>query len=236
MIALTGAGVLAVWSFLSNILFSFWPIVLLKPIASAKSRGRLVRDMLINWVILAVARVILFFNPDMTRWFIPEPQSTILFLLAGAVLDGVLILQPKRERQRQKTLEKARQLRSREQLLELSPVEFEEMVAELFRTLGHQAKRTGKSGDHGVDVIVKTRKGNTWIVQCKRWRRPVGENVVRDFYGTLKHEKAHGGLLIAVSGFSRAAQEWARGKPIRLMSGEEFISRWKKAMERTRAN
>ncbi len=234
MIALTGADVLAVWGFLSNILFSFWPIVLLKPVASTKSRGRLVRDMLINWVILAVARVVLFFTPDMTRWFIPEPQSTIFFFLAGAVLGGVLILQ--RERQKQKTLERARRLRSREQLLELSPVEFEEMVAELFRALGHQARRTGKSGDHGVDVIVKTRKGNTWIVQCKRWRRPVGENVVRDFYGTLEHEKAHGGLLIAVSGFSRAAQEWARGKPIRLMSGEEFISRWKKAMERTRAN
>ena len=118
---------------------------------------------------------------------------------------------------------------SQSDLLELDPGEFEDMTAELFRLLGHKAKRTGKSGDHGVDVVVKAKNGQKWIVQCKRWRKSVGESTVRDFYGTMQHEKATQGTIIATSGFSKPALEWAKGKPMHLYSGEDFINLWKRA-------
>ena len=210
-----------------DIVFDFWPLLLLgAPLRSRK--GNPVRIMFALWAFWAFVRVMLMFNPESITpsLLIPEPWNTLLFFATGAVLGGVLAVQGYFKRQ--KVLRQASRMQGREDLLALSPAAFEEMVAEMFRAMGHQAKRTGRSGDHGVDIVVRTRKGAKWIVQCKRWRKAVGEGVVRDFYGTLQHEKANGGIIIGVSGFSRSAREWAKGKPIRLVSGEELLRMWRK--------
>ena len=102
------------------------------------------------------------------------------------------------------------------------------MVAELYRAMGHQARRTGMIGDHGVDVVVKAKNGEKWVVQCKRWRTPAGESIVRDFYGMMQHEKAAQGAIIATSGFSQAAIEWAKGKPLYLYNSNDFLRLWNK--------
>jgi len=116
----------------------------------------------------------------------------------------------------------------------MPPHEFEEMAAALYRTMGHKARRVGKRGDHGVDVVVRAKNGDKWIVQCKRWRKPVGEFIVRDFYGTLQHEKATQGAIIATKGFTHAAKAWAKGKPIHLYSGEDFLVAWQRALNSQR--
>jgi len=156
---------------------------------------------------------------------ITEPASTILFFILGFTLIGLWVGLTYWGRSR--TRSKAFGL-STEGLLNLPPADFEEMVAELYRTMGHQAKRTGMSGDHGVDVVVKAKNGEKWIVQCKRWRTPAGETIVRDFYGTMQHEKAAQGAIIATSGFSQAAMEWAKGKPLYLYNGNDFLKLWEK--------
>jgi restriction system protein len=114
-------------------------------------------------------------------------------------------------------------------LLELSPREFEDMVVEVYRAFGHAAKRTGTTGDHGVDVVVETKKGEKLVVQCKRWRGNVGEPVVRDFYGVMQHEKADKGIIVTTGSFTPQAREWAKGKPILLHDGQEFLQIWERA-------
>ncbi|RMH36274.1 MAG: restriction endonuclease [Gammaproteobacteria bacterium] len=215
-----------------DVIFDFWPVLLLTPLKYR--RGNLVSNMLKLWVFWAVVRVLLVFNPEpiSASLVLPEPWSTSLFVVAGVILGAVWALQVSVSRNR--LLSKAKQIQSREDLANLSPVEFENMVVELFRAMGHQAKRTGKSGDHGVDVVVRTKKGEKWVVQCKRWRKSVGEGVVRDLYGTLQHEKADGGMIIAANNFSMPAREWVRGKPIRLISGDEFLRSWQKVMRKRR--
>jgi restriction system protein len=113
-------------------------------------------------------------------------------------------------------------------LVDLTPNEFEEMVAELYRLMGHRARRTGSIGDHGVDVVVNAKNGEKWVVQCKRWRTQVGESIIRDFYGMMQHEKAAQGAIIATSGFSQPAKEWAKGKPVYLCNGNDFLRSMKK--------
>jgi HJR/Mrr/RecB family endonuclease len=149
----------------------------------------------------AIIRIILFFNPEpiSKSLFIPEPFSTVLFFVTGFILISIWIGITYWKRSR--TRRKAFGITS-EGLLDLSPSDFEEMVAELYRGMGHQAKRTGSIGDHGVDVVVKAKNGEKWVVQCKRWRTPAGESIVRDFYGTMQHEKANQGAIIATEGFS----------------------------------
>jgi len=183
--------------------------------------------MVYVWGFWAIIRIILFFNPEplSKSLLIPEPLNTILFFATGFIL--ILILAGVTYWKRNRTRNKAFGL-SNEGLLNLPPAEFEEMVAELYRAMGHQAKRTGMSGDHGVDVVVNAKNGEKWVVQCKRWRTPAGESIVRDFYGMMLHEKAAQGAIIATSGFSQPAREWAMGKPLYLYNGKEFLRLWEK--------
>ena len=207
-----------------DLLFDFWPLLLLN---SINRQNTALRNMLWSWSGWAIIRILLFFSPDPLPpllALIPEPWNTVLFFLTGAILFSLSfgIKHWKEKRLKSKTLG----IRSVKELLDVSPIEFEDMVAALYQAAGHQAKRTGKSGDHGVDVTVKAKNGEYWIVQCKRWRKPVGEAIIREFYGTLLHEKAHQGAIVAASGFSKPAIEWAKGKPIVLYSGEDFLKSW----------
>jgi restriction endonuclease Mrr len=156
---------------------------------------------------------------------IREPLSTTLFFITGFVLATLNIL---------KGVVKSGSLRRKansfsvKDLDDLPPGEFEEMTAELFRALGYEAHRTKMIGDHGVDVVVKAKDGRKMIVQCKRWRGPVGEPMVRDFYGAMQHEKASKGTIFATNGFTNKAIEWAKGKPLLLYDGKKFLELWKK--------
>jgi hypothetical protein len=207
-----------------DMVFDFWPILLLSPLQNRRSG---IRNMVYVWGFWAIIRIFLFFNPEpiSKSLLIPEPLSTILFFGTGLILIIVWIgvIYWKRSRTRSKAFGL-----SSEGLLNLTPNDFEEMVAELYRAMGHQARRTGSIGDHGVDVVVNAKNGEKWVVQCKRWRTPAGEPIVRDFYGMMQHEKAAQGAIIATSGFSQPAIEWAKGKPLHLYSGNDFLRLWEK--------
>ena len=159
-------------------------------------------------------------NPSSKSLLIQEPLSTILFFTVGFILVSIWLSKSYLGRIHLRT--KLFGL-STEDLIELSPGEFEEMVAELYRSMGHKARRTGSIGDHGVDVVVNAKRREKWVVQCKRWRTPAGEFIVRDFYGMMQHEKAAQGAIIATTGFSQAAAEWAKGKPLYLYNGNDFL-------------
>lgn len=104
-------------------------------------------------------------------------------------------------------------------LLALSPSEFEAWVQQLFRSRGYFTQNTPDSGDHGVDLWVVSPQGERAIVQCKRYRGAVGEAAVRDLYGVMQHEAAPRGFLVTTGSISAAAGRWAQGKPIELIDG-----------------
>ena len=101
----------------------------------------------------------------------------------------------------------------------LSPSEFEEYVADLFRAKGYRAILRGKSGDKGVDVEV-FKKGRKAVVQCKRYSSSVSPEVVRELYGTSMHEKADHAFLVASAGIGVGGYTWAKGKPMTLIDGK----------------
>jgi len=211
----------------AHIVFSFWPLFILSPLGAKKVRGPLLPKILTAWGIAAVLRLLMLFAPaPIPLMLIPEPLSTYLFLLTGIGLLALHVWHTKRQQRlfRQKT----GGVNSVEDLLALSPAEFEAMVAALYQAAGHRARRTGTVGDHGVDVIVDAKNGEHWVVQCKRWRGNVGERIVREFYGVMQHEKAHRGVIVTTGRFTRPAQTWARGKPLALYDGEQFLRLWHK--------
>lgn len=108
------------------------------------------------------------------------------------------------------------------QLYDLSPAEFERYVAELFRQKGYEVQLRGRSGDLGVDILLTKADGRRAIVQCKRYRRQVGPDVVRELYGTLIHEGVDHAFLVTTAGISSSARRWAADKPMTLIDGEEL--------------
>jgi len=213
-----------------DLVFDFWPVALVTSVLGA--RRRFLRVALAMWAFFGLMRAILLFNPTPIKQslLIPEPQSTGWFLVVGAVLGLVQLGLIARDALRAPG-GRFSHVATVDDLLKLSPRAFEEMVTELYRAYGHDAKRTGSLGDHGVDIRVRAANGEKWVVQCKRWRTPVGEPVVRDFYGMMQHEKADKGAIVAVRGFTPQARDWAQGKPIILYDGNEFLKAWKRAVK-----
>jgi hypothetical protein len=113
--------------------------------------------------------------------------------------------------------------KSLEQLRALSPDEFETWVAARFREQGYRARRTGQTGDHGVDVQAE-RRDEKVVVQCKRYRdTSIGEPVLRDLYGAMHHAGATRAVLATTGRISDAARAWAEDKPIDLWDGETLV-------------
>ncbi|MFG1996752.1 restriction endonuclease [Actinoplanes sp. NPDC048988] len=110
-------------------------------------------------------------------------------------------------------------------LYQMDPARFEDLVADLFRARGLEVVTTARSGDGGVDVEARDPDpitGGLIVIQVKRYRATITPSVVRDLYGTVQHRGATKGILVTTSGFGPGSHEFARGKPLTLISGTEL--------------
>lgn len=62
------------------------------------------------------------------------------------------------------------------------------------------------------------------MIQAKRYTNVVGVSAVRDLYGTVHNEGANKGILVTTSTYGPDAYEFAKGKPLTLLSGAELLS------------
>lgn len=109
------------------------------------------------------------------------------------------------------------------ELYALSPSDFEKYVARLFRRKGYRVKLRGRSGDHGVDLMVTQPGGRRAIVQCKRYQHTISPEIVRELFGTLVHERVAHAFLVTTADISDAARAWARNKPMTLIDGDTLL-------------
>lgn len=113
-------------------------------------------------------------------------------------------------------------LDARPNLLDLSPGEFETLVANLFGRMGLETKLTRASKDGGVDAVAFDSRpvlGGRVVIQAKRYRDTVGVSAVRDLYGTMLNEGANKGILVCTSGYGPDAFNFTKDKPIELIDG-----------------
>jgi restriction system protein len=111
-------------------------------------------------------------------------------------------------------------------LLALDPVDFEDLVAVLFKAMGMEVMTTERSGDGGVDVRAMDPdpiRGGKLVIQVKRYRTTIPPAPVRDLYGTMLHEGATKGILVTTAEFGPSAQEFAAGKPLTLIGGTQLV-------------
>jgi restriction system protein len=107
---------------------------------------------------------------------------------------------------------------------ELSWQDFERFVAEAYRRQGYRVTERGGSGsDGGIDLELRA-KDKVLVVQCKRWKtRTIGVEVVRELYGAMTGEEAHGAVVVSSGSYTPDAIDFARDKPIKLVDGPELF-------------
>jgi restriction system protein len=97
-----------------------------------------------------------------------------------------------------------------QELLTLDSRQFEELVAEIWRTLGYETELTARTKDGGRDIVAVRRfEANVrFLIECNRYSpsHKVGVELVRALYGVRTHEKATKGILATTSSFTRGAK------------------------------
>ncbi|MEK4035181.1 restriction endonuclease [Methylocystis sp. IM2] len=74
----------------------------------------------------------------------------------------------------------------------MTPQEYEHYCAALLRESRWAARVTRASGDQGVDIVAEKR-GARIVVQCKKYRKPVGNRAVQEIVAAIAHEDAQRG-------------------------------------------
>lgn len=99
-------------------------------------------------------------------------------------------------------------------LKSVHPTFFEKLVVELLVKMGYggsiqdAGKAIGKSGDEGIDGIIKEDKLGLDVIyiQAKRWEGVVGRPELHKFVGALAGQGAKKGIFITTSSFTKEAE------------------------------
>jgi len=169
------------------------------------------------WLFFGILHLVFYFLKMDTFHLIPESVDQKFFLLSGLLLFPFVVAIFLEERKRKIKADTIEQMRA------LTPEDFELLVAQTYQAQGHTVEIVGSTGDHGIDLVVHTRRGETWLVQCKKYRGKVGEPIIRDFYGALRAAEADAGAVVTTGTITEQARLWAEGKPLHLYDGEEFL-------------
>jgi restriction system protein len=102
------------------------------------------------------------------------------------------------------------------QLRNSSPTFFERVVVEVLVRMGYggslkdAGQAIGKSGDEGIDGIIKEDRLGLDIIyiQAKKWENTVSRPEIQKFAGALQGKRARKGIFITTSDFSRSAYEY----------------------------
>lgn len=97
-----------------------------------------------------------------------------------------------------------------------SPEFFEKLVVKLLVKMGYggsikdAGKAIGKSGDEGIDGIIKEDKLGLDVIyiQAKRWQGSVGRPEIQKFVGALHGQRAKKGVFITTGPFTKDAESY----------------------------
>jgi restriction system protein len=122
-------------------------------------------------------------------------------------------------------------LDDRTNLAAMDWLDFENLIRELFEKEfsknGGEVKITQASRDGGVDAVAfdpDPIRGGKIVIQAKRYTNVVGVSAVRDLFGTVLNEGANKGILVTTATYGPDAYEFAKDKPLTLLSGGELLS------------
>jgi HJR/Mrr/RecB family endonuclease len=155
------------------------------------------------------------------KTFFPFPDwLTYLILFVWFVAILVLLVNRWRDKRRLKSV------RSINEMLALSPTEFEDMVAEIYRARKCRVEHRGGPGDKGVDLMVTDPKGYRHVVQCKRYKGRINRAHIDELDSVVGSEGAIGGILVTTGQASPEVHRRAKEKGVVIIDGTKLVQ-WK---------
>ena len=119
-----------------------------------------------------------------------------------------------------------------DQLYNLTPRRFEELVAAILKDLGLEVELTQATRDGGVDIYAFVQNavaGFLMVVECKRWApdKAVGVGVVQRLYGVQQAQAASKSLIVTTSYFSAPAVDQCKEyRGLMELKGFEDLKVW----------
>jgi restriction system protein len=115
---------------------------------------------------------------------------------------------------------------------QMPPNIFEELIEHLLKAMGYYVPYRATGGaDGGIDIVAYEdplgAKGARIKVQAKRHQNTIGRPVIQELLGSLAEGET--GLIVALSGFSKDAEQFARAhqtRRITLMDGPQLVELW----------
>lgn len=92
----------------------------------------------------------------------------------------------------------------------IDPRKFEEIVAELLYSKGFEVNLTKQTRDGGYDILALQKIGGfpvKFLVECKRYKKNIGIDIIRSFCDVIHHEQANKGIIFTTSYFSKDSQK-----------------------------
>jgi len=106
-----------------------------------------------------------------------------------------------------------------ENLHQISPREFEEIIAEIFRSKGFEVALTASTRDGGKDIIAVHRNelgiDTKYFIECKRYAESnkVGVELIRSLHGVKNTKNGPNKVILATtSTFTRGAKDFAQNQ------------------------
>lgn len=138
----------------------------------------------------------------------------------------------KKEIKRQYMLRKASQFEEKlkrlsrnnfsfEEIEQMSGVEFEEFLANLYSKAGYKVTLTKKTGDQGADILVEKDRQTT-AIQAKRYKGNVGNKAVQEIVSAMKFYDCDLAMVITTGNFTKGAVELAEYNGVRLIDGNNL--------------
>ena len=108
-------------------------------------------------------------------------------------------------------------------LRKTDPFVFEEILLTAFENNGYNIKRNKRyTGDNGIDGVVYNKKGETFLIQAKRYSNYINLQHVKDFNEILL-KKGYKGFFIHSGKTGKKSKDEFRGSNMVIISGNNLI-------------
>ena len=111
--------------------------------------------------------------------------------------------------------------------------DFESFMKDVYSILGYKVEETKKSGDQGIDLIIKKHFRSVGV-QLKRYSKPVGNFAVQEAVAGKKYYKLDRVLVLTNKSFTKSAIELAKANKVELLGREDLKNLLKKAKKKAK--
>lgn len=110
----------------------------------------------------------------------------------------------------------------------LSGIDFEKEVGRLYQRLGYQVSMTPRTGDGGVDLLLR-KDGRLTVVQCKAHQKKIPIGVARELSAAMRDFKADAAIIACLEGVTKPVRDYIQDKPIQIVELDDLIQMHQKA-------